>query len=52
MLQSSLALVIGAPTEAAAGKVGLKALRENLEGYGEQKTLTIDEAVSLLGQHV
>ena len=45
------ALVIGAD-EAAAGKVGLKALRENLEGYGEQKTLTIDEAVSLLGQHV
>ena len=32
------ALVIGAD-EAAAGKVGLKALRENLEGYGEQKTL-------------
>ena len=45
------ALVIGAD-EAAAGKVGLKALRENLEGYGEQKTLTIDEAISFLGQHV
>ena len=45
------ALVIGAD-EAAAGKVGLKALRENLEGYGEQKTLTIDEAISFLGHHV
>lgn len=45
------ALVIGSD-EAAAGKVGLKALREGIAGYGEQKTLTIEEALEFVSKNI
>lgn len=45
------ALVIGSD-EAAAGKVGLKALREGIAGYGEQNTLTIEEALEFVSKNI
>lgn len=45
------ALVIGSD-EAATGKVGLKALREGIAGYGEQKTLTIEEALEFVSKNI
>ncbi len=35
-----------------AGKVGLKALREGIAGYGEQKTLTIEEALEFVSKNI
>lgn len=45
------AVIIGAD-EAAAGKLSVKALREGLPGYGEQQTLSVDEAVDFLSKNI
>ena len=45
------AVIIGAE-EAAMNKVSIKALRADAQSYGEQKVMTMDEAVAFLTQNI